>query len=708
MEKRLDLNPRQQKILYAMLTSDAPLPLPELADLVHVSVRTVQRDMRSLRSLLLKFGLEIASDGKRGQFVKGAEKDRQELRALLSQHEKPSMYTPEERRQGLIRDLLLAKEPIKLYTFSRQYDVTEATISYDMDKVEEWFQTYGIRVVRRPGLGVYLHGTEQQFRTAASCLLQQDMTVEKWMELFLQAKNQHPDELVRRLDDKAQYPFATFLHLENILSVEKAISKVLQTPSDIRLTDRDYVNLVIHLALAIERVKHGEFIESHDGAIDAYFKNLNEFPLAQKIADVLEQELHVTLPDLEIGYITLHLYGTQNPDSDGIMGEEDHSLNRIELARSLIRGVEHYLGKRLADDEILFNGLMTHLVAALNRLRRGLQIHNPLLEEIKKKYGELYTACEKASEVLAKRVGQPIPAEEIGYIAMHFGAALLRRRERDDSRFRALVVCASGIGTGHFLASRLKKELSEIDIQEVVSVIGLKEWIRKHGPVDMVISTVNLPELPSDQVVIVSPFLQEKDLAAIRRLMEQISSRADERQRQKEDQTSALLSNAKYGEAVSQLIRNFVLIEQVESKTLSSLLQHVRTAPPVCDFHRLLGDIEEREKLGGFTIQDLAMIHAKTPGVQALFIGIFRLKDELEWKRADGGFQQVNTFLLLAAPAHSPKEHLEMISELSAALVRESFVDAILKAPEPVLRKELEQILSEAYREKTDLIHKEH
>lgn len=49
-----------------------------------------------------------------------------------------------------------------------------------------------------------------------------------------------------------------------------------------------------------------------------------------------------------------------------------------------------------------------------------------------------------------------------------------------------------------------------------------------------------------------------------------------------------------------------------------------------------------------------------------------------------------------------------MISELSAALVRESFVDAILKAPEPVLRKELEQILSEAYREKTDLIHKEH
>lgn len=93
---------------------------------------------------------------------------------------------------------------------------------------------------------------------------------------------------------------------------------------------------------------------------------------------------------------------------------------------------------------------------------------------------------------------------------------------------------------------------------------------------------------------------------------------------------------------------------------------------------------------------------------QALFIGIFRLKDELEWKRADGGFQQVNTFLLLAAPAHSPKEHLEMISELSAALVRESFVDAILKAPEPVLRKELEQILSEAYREKTDLIHKEH
>lgn len=184
MKEQPNINSRQKELLLSVLLASAPVPLQQLAKAVKVSIRTVQREMDALKSILRQYGLKIVAKAGVGVQIEGSEHEKRKLRESLSETHTAMVYSPDKRQQGLIRDLLLAKEPVKLFVFSRKYGVTEATISYDMDRMEEWFGNFGVRLVRKPGLGVYLEGTEQQIRMAASNVLHRGMTVEEWLELF--------------------------------------------------------------------------------------------------------------------------------------------------------------------------------------------------------------------------------------------------------------------------------------------------------------------------------------------------------------------------------------------------------------------------------------------------------------------------------------------------------------------------------------------
>ena len=85
-------------------------------------------------------------------------------------------------------------------------------------------------------------------------------------------------------------------------------------------------------------------------------------------------------------------------------------------------------------------------------MRENLSIHNPLLEDVKEDYPSLFELVSHGMEKVF--VQGNIPDEEIGFVAMHFGAAL----DRAQGSFpqRVLVICSSGIATTKMLSSRLE------------------------------------------------------------------------------------------------------------------------------------------------------------------------------------------------------------------------------------------------------------
>ena len=117
-----------------------------------------------------------------------------------------------------------------------------------------------------------------------------------------------------------------------------------------------------------------------------------------------------------------------------------------------------------------------------------------------------------------KTVRKPVPEEEIGYLAMHLGAAMERLRPFPGARKRVIVVCSEGVATAWLLVSRLRAELPNIDVDEVMPALEVQKQAAFDKSIDAIISILPLKreDIP---VIVVNPLLRMKDVALIRKTL---------------------------------------------------------------------------------------------------------------------------------------------------------------------------------------------
>ncbi len=701
------LDSRQKELLRTLLIANKPVSYKELSEMFKLSTRTIQREIKALKSILDAYELKIGKHIRDGFELKGTEEGKKKLKEHIEQAKTLSAYSPEERQDGITYDLLLSKEPIKQFVFSKKYGITEGTVSSDLDKVSIWLEKGGITLIRTPGIGVYIDGQEKQRRTMLSRLLHKDIMFEEWLELFHKKTETEEGEVQNQLGMMIRNRLLKFVQIHNILDVERVVHQVLKEQIDIELTDRNYVNLIVHLMLAVERIKSGEVIQTSNVSNlsqDYEFDRLI-YSLAEKIVERLETVLSISIPKIEVNYIALHLSGARLSNGKEMMNYEREEFTWIELTQSFIRAVEYYLDESFEGDELLFEGLVSHFAPAFTRLKYGLQIHNPMLEKIKERYPEIFSACKKACEFLANKTGSQIPNDEVGYLAMHVGAALIRKKDTLKSEYKAIVVCSSGLGTSTYLASRLRTEMPNLKVEAVVSMNELEGGLQEKMEVDILISTISLPFVKNKNVVIVSPFLKQEDLSRIQNALFKVN-KSQPIQKTVQDingKSPSVMSLAKYGEGMIQILRNLKVYNDVYIRppvTIPSILNQVKDVKEISDFGKFSKDLEKREQQGGFVIGHLAMIHAKSEGVNNLLVIVFRLKEPILWPFAEEEEQSINTVLLLATPKEAPKEHIEMISEISSMLIEESFVNVLIESTADSVKSSLEVVLSKAYEKK--------
>lgn len=136
------------------------------------------------------------------------------------------------------------------------------------------------------------------------------------------------------------------------------------------IADSSYIALVIHLALAIERIMQGEAIH-FDAQHLQTISMTKEYETAEKIAKRLEEVFHLIISKEEIGYITMHLMGAKLWTRRGYMLEEA-SLEIAMKTQELIRFVSEQIGVNLTDDYPLYEDLIVHLRPALYRIQHHI------------------------------------------------------------------------------------------------------------------------------------------------------------------------------------------------------------------------------------------------------------------------------------------------------------------------------------------------
>lgn len=92
-------------------------------------------------------------------------------------------------------------------------------------------------------------------------------------------------------------------------------------------------------------------------------------------------------------------------------------LEFMIISDKIINHAQQKLGKKL--NEVIYITLTDHLYFAVERNRKGFDIKNGLLWEIKRLYKGEFQVGKEALEIIKNSIGIELPEDEAGYIALH-------------------------------------------------------------------------------------------------------------------------------------------------------------------------------------------------------------------------------------------------------------------------------------------------
>ena len=123
------------------------------------------------------------------------------------------------------------------------------------------------------------------------------------------------------------------------------------------------------------------------------------------------------------------------------------------------------------------------------------------------------------------------------------------------------------------------------------------------------------------------------------------------------------------------------LAARSKNEVLVELAHAVTNAHPELDVAKLVGALEERERLNSTALGDgVAIPHGKLPGLKRVFAAFGRSRQGVDFQSLDG--KPTHLFFVLAAPEDSAGAHLKALARISRLLKDATFRDRLLEAPD--------------------------
>ena len=692
----MEFTPRIRQILTILLDAGEPVPEQKIADAAGVSKRTIQREIDYLGSELSHYHLELKKKKNAGVFVAGESVELQKLRDDLSKSKESGIADKTLRRKYLTAELLRERTPKKLFYFSEKFGVSEATISKDLDAVQEWLLENGVQMIRKPGYGIVLEHSEKDYRKAIQRFVNENVGNEDIRALVSSHK-----EAANILGSFHNGNIYELLNSEVLGRVSRVFQE-LDEPRLKQMTDESYIGLMLHITIAVDRILKGEVITGEDGKLPEYEKD-EDYALARSIIRQLEEEFSLKIPQNETGYILLHIRGSKvNYSGQTRLTYKIGVEETLNLIDRMLNAYDSTLACELTCDEEFIHGLMMHLEPAMVRLKNDMSIYNPLLDEIKKEYPDVFEKCKKAAAVITENTGLQVPETEIGFLAMHFGAAEERIGERRiiTRTVEIGVVCASGFGVARLMMTKLKGSLSR------------NVHIRTYGKDEITPYVISRTDffvtsftLEGDQLdyLKVSPLITRDDLLLIQAKADEYSHMP--RAFEESDFTRQLEQLNALSGKIRFLIRNYKNLYESEEVSLDVLLETaaVQITGSARRAALLKADLLAREKIMTqiFAGMEFALFHTRTKAVSD---AVFYTVTPQQAKRfTDPSLKGIRAAVIMLMPDGTKEEQetdKEMLGHISSAFVEEEqFLHTIFTADEACIREQLQKVLKAYFNE---------
>lgn len=678
----MDILTTRQKFILNSLIEKGPLTIEGLSKQIDVSSRTTLREISAINNCLRQYKLRISDSG--GSLnISGDKNGMDKVRELLGGIPYLWLLTPEQRVVFITAQLLLSSEPVKSAYFSYQFNVVEGTISLYLDKVEKWLKVRNLNIVRKRGHGLEVRGSDWNKRNA-------------FVELLYSYKSMNAllSFLYKNESDYSVFAFFKVSFGEELINLTKELLKKIGESNLLEDSDEAYFAAFMHILLSIKRTRSGSSIELPDYLVSDIMSS-REFSFIKDIDDIFRKN-GVALPVNELAYLAIHLNGGKYIYKDN-REFEDIGVDLEDLAREVVYEVSKKLNIRISFDRQLMVGLVQHFNPAFYRLTMGLQVRNPIINEIREYYLDLFEAVDYACRLVFSKYNLTIPSSEVGYITMHIGAAI-ERQNLSDRKLNVLIICSNGIGTSNILCSKLKRSFPEFGNIDVCAVKDMNEKIG--NGYDIILSTIEIDKKSSEEIITVSPFLPNGDIEKISSIVKSNASRpiADKvMPPQGYFENEEMTGDFKIAD---NMLKDFQL-KNVDSKDFNSavgeIVSDIYESNMIDDKEKIEYLINKREEQGNVVIpgSHVAMIHIRAEEIENPFVGAYRLKDPIKMKGIGFSLEDVDTFLVMFARKDESNYILELLGKISMSLVEgRGFTEVLRLGNVKDIRNELVHILN--------------
>jgi lichenan operon transcriptional antiterminator len=506
------LDERKRKILSIVYHSKSPLQMEYIASLIGVSSRTIYSDVKDINYHFKSLGMEIVSKPRIGTWLEIREGTDEKLKLEISKVINNTNYDKAyERVNYILKKLLMTNTFISMQEIADELYVSKATVNLEMTYIEETLKKSKLTFIKKTNHGIKVSGEEKNIRALLTKLLKYDRDVS-----IILTNNEEVD---MQMNLKLSYFINKHFNHILIQYLMRFISKIL-SEKKIKLSNERLTELVCQLLVSYYRLDKKQGISfSTDEVLQII--NLSEFKMVKSFIANFEKESEIKTPIEEVAYITLFCIEDKVNIEEFNKPEKDIFLNNDKelmiILKEICNFVKESYNLKLEEDKQLIKGLKLHLAAAINRLKFGIDLNNPLIEEIKNNYPYAFQIAVGIEKHISDLFEIAMTENEIGYVTLHIEAFIEKNAIREDKNIKAFVVCGTGIGVANLLSVQIKKQFPNINVIKLISGLWISREMNllndKETP-DIVITSISLPIL-NVPVIQVSPIMTSEDVCAI-------------------------------------------------------------------------------------------------------------------------------------------------------------------------------------------------
>lgn len=600
-----------------------------------VSMRTVQSDIKKIREHLAttRYAELISVASKGSQLII---KDYTAFQVNIQQKEIISESNQSDRVRKLCVLLLNQKRPINRQKILDQLFIASSTLNMDLKEADKLLSNYQLSVERKRNSGIFISGNEYDKR---KCLLKLGH-----LDIHQGQSSMETEESFRQ-------------------EIEMVLVSVL-LKHHFHISETLFQNLIVHIEMAIKRMKSGFYIGSDEfGGITDFD---SEMEVSTEIFQRLAERSYFKVSQEEILNLAIYIKGKSDYENDDYISEE---VNTFIL--HALKEINEKFDIDFRQEIDLRISLALHLMPLLTRIEYNIQNENKLLDQIKQSFPLGFDIAAYMCMLLQNTIDKKIEEGEIAYLAIYFNQYLAKYNDISGKK-RILIITSLKRSESILLRQRFATWFSnEITILTLVNTheVGFLD-IEDYD----VIFTTEQTELTDKMgAILISFFPSEQEYSKIKLAIDGFNDKFE---------IVNLFDEAlfRYG--------HFTNKKEVLDKICSISVSKVGNK-----VFQLREAVELREEIGSsYFGNGIALPHPINPILAETFVSVILLKNELDW---DSDGNKVHLVMLVAIEKNNAKV-FQLWNYLAKIIQEKGFVDRVIKNPTfENFRENLSQLLDE-------------